>query len=438
MSSAVILAAAIAYFRFLKSAKRTWFLAVLLLQVVGFLCKEDALIIPALLALTWAVLPEREKSVSRRSALVSLLCSTALSMALFKLTMLIVSMAPPTTSLTEGTLSPLQYLRGQLGVVIPRYLKMTLVPISLAIDHHPGLPSNTSDITALLLIMGFTAFMVWAWSGRRRRLIGFAAASYLALLVPTSTLVPLATVMDEHRLYLPLAFYYIALSSALVMMIEKSKVFSSYGMKIHSAMVSFLVLMSVVNGIGTSYRNAIWRNEYLLWKDVVKIYPNDVRAYANVAFWALKYGRYEEAKEMALEAIRRNPMLKNPYSVLGSAYIALKEYDKAMKVFKRVIQISPHYYLAYYNLALLYLRKGDIENARKYAEKALSGRPFDHKIRTLVERLEKGEEAIKEYYGPSYRGVFSSSTPSYSGRGFPGFPSEGTEGSSLLLCPAED
>ncbi len=436
LSSAVILSSMLAYFNFLKSDKRIWFLAVLFLQTIGFLCKEDTLIIPMLLLIIWGAVPDQLKSISKKKAIFSILISTFFSMFLYKLLRIILSTVPPTTSTTIDMLSPLQYFRQQAGIVVLRYLKMTIIPSSLAIDHQVPMPDFRSDITALLVGSAIIAFLIWSWRGKRRKLMAFCASAYFILLIPTTSFIPLATAMDEHRLYLPLGFYYLAMAAGFMFMMEKSEIFSSMADKAHAFLIIFFIFVSAVNGLGTFYRNIIWKNEYLLWKDALKSYPDSVRAYSNVAFWALKYGKFEEAKEMAIEAIKRNPRLKIPYISLSNAYVGLKDYDAAINVLKRVLQISPNYASAHYNIALLYLRKGDIKNAKKHAFKALEGLPSSYRVRNLVEKLEK--EKSTDYFPSSSGGSYESNIPLCSTPDFQESQSEEDGESSLPLCRVKD
>jgi tetratricopeptide (TPR) repeat protein len=77
------------------------------------------------------------------------------------------------------------------------------------------------------------------------------------------------------------------------------------------------------------------------------------------------------------------------------------DYEKAKKIFERIIALSPNNYRAYYNLGITYFNLGQIENARSSYETALKIKP-DYKycyynLGLAYESIERYEEALKYY-----------------------------------------
>jgi len=62
---------------------------------------------------------------------------------------------------------------------------------------------------------------------------------------------------------------------------------------------------------------------------------------------------------------------------LGVSYLAMEEYDKAEQNFLVATKLNPQYSLAYFNLATLYMRTGDLEKASTYFERYLTLKPED-------------------------------------------------------------
>lgn len=61
---------------------------------------------------------------------------------------------------------------------------------------------------------------------------------------------------------------------------------------------------------------------------------------------------------------------------LGISYFKLKKNKEALDAFKQAIKIKPDYMYCYYNIGLLYeFNKGDLETALQYYEKALTYNP---------------------------------------------------------------
>ena len=104
-----------------------------------------------------------------------------------------------------GDAPPLMpYLAGQADVLF-RYLSLTLFPIGLNIDHGLVAPDPWQQnlphmLSVAAIVLGVIAA---AWTDRWK--LTFFIASPLLILAPTSSIVPTADLMVEHRMVLPLA-----------------------------------------------------------------------------------------------------------------------------------------------------------------------------------------------------------------------------------------
>jgi len=82
---------------------------------------------------------------------------------------------------------------------------------------------------------------------------------------------------------------------------------------------------------------------------------------------------YEKAAECFKKIIDLDPDNYRAWYNLGIAYFNLNETEDALIAYKRAIQIKPDYMYCYYNIGLLYeVQKGELETALQYYEKALS------------------------------------------------------------------
>jgi len=62
---------------------------------------------------------------------------------------------------------------------------------------------------------------------------------------------------------------------------------------------------------------------------------------------------------------------------LGVAYLAIENHKKAEQMFLEAVRLNPKYPLAYFNLATLYIRTGDLVKAGEYFDRYLGIRPDD-------------------------------------------------------------
>ena len=108
----------------------------------------------------------------------------------------------------------------------------------------------------------------------------------------------------------------------------------------------------------------------------VALEPNSALASTSMSM-ALRYmGRHKEALEYAERAVRLNPkptdfFLRN----LGIAYLFNGRYEQAIKSFKTVLDMSPGDISTYVNLAVAYVKAGQLAEARAAVERVIRLNP---------------------------------------------------------------
>ncbi len=73
---------------------------------------------------------------------------------------------------------------------------------------------------------------------------------------------------------------------------------------------------------------------------------------------------------------------------MGTCYIKIKEYNKAIKAFKSVLRISDQYSNAYYNLGFAYSMIDDYKKAYRYFNIAWSLNNEDQECEKAIKLLE--------------------------------------------------
>jgi len=82
---------------------------------------------------------------------------------------------------------------------------------------------------------------------------------------------------------------------------------------------------------------------------------------------------YEKAVECFKKIIEMDPNNYRAWYNLGIAYFNLNETEDALSAYHRALEIKPDYMYCYYNIGLLYeVSKGDLEKALANYEKALT------------------------------------------------------------------
>jgi len=140
-------------------------------------------------------------------------------------------------------------------------------------------------------------------------------------------------------------------------------------------------------------------NEYKLYLSKKNDSPE---AYNFLGLSYLCLRNYAEAKSSFQKALELDPLYSQVHHNLGILYMETNELDKAEKEFMEVLKdkrVNPSGTL--FNLALLYLKKGDLETALFTAKKSAEYQPDEIAPRILyasiLEKMNRNEEAIIEY-----------------------------------------
>jgi len=197
---------------------------------------------------------------------------------------------------TAETLTPVTYSLTQLKVVTT-YLRMFVAPFGLHLDHdYPT--ATTGGHVFLALVSGLAllgAVGLALWRGARGRVAAFALLVGLVVLAPTSSFLVLPDVIYEHRFYLPL------FGAALTAAVVAERLLRAALPREDQALWAVLGLTVLLGGglaAATSARNAVWKSEVSLWRDVTAKAPGNARAWVNLG---LAYAESEPFRYRVLD-----------------------------------------------------------------------------------------------------------------------------------------
>lgn len=225
----------------------------------------------------------------------------------------------------EG-LTPLSYALSQSGVLL-RYLRLSIWPVGLCLDYgRPSARTWTEFAPQTIVVVGL---LVGAGRGLfQRRSWSFPACAFFLLLAPTSSFVPIADLIFEHRMYLPLAAVLALLECGLVEVYERSAgyvVRPTARRRLRYASLLAGVGVGVVLGVLTYRRNEDYRSYERMWRDVAARAPGHARAYRNLADALVKQNRMDEARGQLGRALRLDP--KSAHSLWLMAWIEIDDGD---------------------------------------------------------------------------------------------------------------
>ncbi len=163
---------------------------------------------------------------------------------------------------------------------------------------------------------------------RRSPVFSFAVLWFFIAIAPSAGVVPVADLIFEHRLYMPMAGF----SIFAVYFIWR--IFQVRGLRnVHYLSYVLLVALVTVYAVATVNRNEVWSSEESLWEDSVRKSPNKARPHSNLGLTYLHMYRggggpveiLDKAQEHLARATKLDPELANAYHNLGLVYAAKAE-----------------------------------------------------------------------------------------------------------------
>ncbi len=170
-------------------------------------------------------------------------------------------------------LEPLDYLRTQLGVTW-HYFRLLVWPVGQVLDYDWPLAARWGEREVVVPALGWVLILVvLGWLAyRRRRAATFWLGFAVLALLPSSSVIPIADLVFEHRMYLTVGG--VAALAALV---------AGRAAAWAPRTVTAAALATVVTlGWLAAARNEVWRDPVTLWTDNLVKAPAKQRVYRNL------------------------------------------------------------------------------------------------------------------------------------------------------------
>jgi len=296
-----------------------------------------------------------------------------------------------------GVISPLAYAVSQPGVIL-HYLRLSLWPNPLVLDYFWP-PARTVGVIlpTTLAVLGLVAASCRALS--RWPPLGFLGIGFFLLLAPTSSVIPIADLAFEHRMYLPLTSVVSLLVLGGVATLEALLPSREH---LRRGVAGGLLAVCVgLLGFGTVQRNADYRSEAALWADTVAKRPDNPRAHNSLAHALIDQGNFQAAVVSAAKALQFYPHYAKAYNNLGLALAGLGRYEEAEVHLGEAIRLQPQLMEARNNLGNVLAQQGKLEQAAVQYVEALRLRPDSadahNNLGNVLAQQGKPEEAATHY-----------------------------------------
>jgi len=277
------------------------------------------------------------------------------------------------------------------------YVRVWLAPVRLVADEltYPVFHSLLAPEVLLALAgLALAGLLLWRLYPRQP-LLPFAVAAYLCLLAPTSTFLPLAEMVNEHRPYLPLGFLSMGLLVPAVSWLLKKIDFRSFTGRIW---LGWGVLALAALGTLTFARNQVYRTNERYWADVLSKAPS-ARAYVNYGLELSRKGQTAKAEECFRRSLEIAPDWFIPLVNLGLALETRGDFEGAVKCLDRAVDLETDSAISLTYRGQYLLRRKQYEAAWRDFEQALpKSREFFQLYRglaTAAAGLGRAQDALR-------------------------------------------
>jgi Flp pilus assembly protein TadD len=286
----------------------------------------------------------------------------------------------------------LRYL-GRQTQVFATYLRMLVWPAGLSVDHDFRAAPFLSIYSILSIALLAVVIMGIIRLRRRNPTPCFLASAFLILLAPTSSFVPSADLIFEHRLYLPMIPGAVLMAWGGISLVSAWK---GNARARQATWIAGIVLVLAPLALLFRHRTWVWADNVRLWQDAASKAPWNARAqynlgvsllgrdveaaraalakavalqpgYAaalyNLGWLAQKTGRPESAGEYYRKALEADPLYWQAHQNLGNLCVLRGNLPDAVRQYREVIRLRTDYWPAYQSLAAAQVQLGDFREA---------------------------------------------------------------------------
>jgi tetratricopeptide (TPR) repeat protein len=306
------------------------------------------------------------------------------------------------------------YLITQFRVLVT-YLRLILFPLHQTLDYDYPVYHSFFDPKVFFSFLFLAALFVTAVflfirsrSSLSRRLLAFGIALFFITLSVESSIIPIADVIFEHRLYLPSIGLLIALSAMTVSFGEKLR--KRYGRWATIALLCTTAAVIAALSAAAFIRNTVWQSEISLWEDVVEKQPSGVRGHSMLGILYQRNGRLDLAIEKYRRAIQIRPSYAEAHVNLGSAYVDLGRLDEGMREFMIALNLRSLDDIdtanLFINIGNCYLKENMPDRAIEFFNYAVPVIPDDAVVYSFLGRACQAKgmtEKAAEYFGRAHQ-----------------------------------
>ncbi|MDI6738907.1 MAG: tetratricopeptide repeat protein [Candidatus Edwardsbacteria bacterium] len=264
------------------------------------------------------------------------------------------------------TISRASYIFTQFRVILT-YLRLLVIPVNQNFDYDYPIYHRLFQVPVLSglgVILALTALALLLI--KRHRPLSFGIFWFFIALSVESSVIPIRDVIFEHRLYLPMAGFALAVACG----IDRLLLRASRPLKT----AAIAILLGSLS-LATFNRNLVWSNGLWLWSDTAAKSPNKSRPHDERGLALARLGLTDRALYEYRTAVRLDPRYSNAWYNLGVTHSRSGQVDSALAAYDRALWAEPRMVMALNNRGELLLRRGALDDAERDFRLALDLNP---------------------------------------------------------------
>jgi protein O-mannosyl-transferase len=313
----------IAFLMYLYSKVAQRYYLYLLPVFIGFLVKEPAIMFVPLLMVYQLLFEKREgKEITTEHPFALKQIGQVLLKNIFPLLfsagMYAFSRYMTPKVWSSGNQEVLPYLLSQPYVIL-HYFNNFLFPFNFVVDTDWEFVTRFTEDRVIIGFI-FIALLVYCIfkSAQHHAPMAFGLSWFLLSLLPTSSIFPLAEVLNDHRPF----FGYIGLTISSIYGLFY--ILKTYQLKRLKELIAISVCLIIIGHVlGTRYHNQLWSKGESLWQEATIQAPKNGRVWMNYGNTLMARGAYPEAETAFLQAIKLWPDFSYTSINLGILYNAM-------------------------------------------------------------------------------------------------------------------
>jgi tetratricopeptide (TPR) repeat protein len=294
------------------------------------------------------------------------------------------------TTFNLGGASRWYYMLAQPFVLV-HYVLTFFLPLSLSADTAWQPIANPFDdrVVVGVALIGCSLALAFVSSRRREtRPVTFGVLWFFVALLPTSSIVALSEVLNDHRMYFPFVGLTLAVFWGVALAFERRAHLFAAGPLTRALPAGAMVAALFAIAYGTRQRNEVWRTEESLWLDVTRKSPENGRGLMTYGVIQMSKGRYSIAQQYFERALQYTPRYAYLYVNLGVLKGALGQGAEAERYFRAAQQYDPSNPVSYVFYARWLASAGRGEEAITQVRRAVELSSADLEARTLLQELQ--------------------------------------------------